>query len=216
MNPSIIDLAGYAASALVFLTFSMKTLFPLRVVAIASNVAFLSYGYLAGLTPILILHGLLLPLNVLRTWELLQLQNKIKEALQTPPSIEILLPHMTKKKVDSGTVICRIGEAADRLYYIADGSVRIAEVDKIIEAGALFGEIGLFTADQTRTATVIAEEPTELYWIDREVVHRLYQAHPEFGLVLTRLVAERLAENQSELLARLETLSSDAGAKQDS
>ena len=38
------ELVGYLASALVFATFYMKTMMPLRAVAIASNVAFISYG----------------------------------------------------------------------------------------------------------------------------------------------------------------------------
>ena len=41
---------GYIASALVFATFWMQTMLPLRVVAIASNVAFAGYGWLVGIT----------------------------------------------------------------------------------------------------------------------------------------------------------------------
>ena len=57
------EIIGYLASALVFATFYMKTITPLRAVAVASNVAFISYGYLGGMTPILILHAALLPLK---------------------------------------------------------------------------------------------------------------------------------------------------------
>jgi hypothetical protein len=39
----MIDIFGYAASILVFVTFCMKDMVPLRVVALASNVAFLVY-----------------------------------------------------------------------------------------------------------------------------------------------------------------------------
>ena len=46
------ELVGYLASALVFATFYMKTMMPLRAVAIASNVAFISYGYVGGMAPI--------------------------------------------------------------------------------------------------------------------------------------------------------------------
>jgi CRP/FNR family cyclic AMP-dependent transcriptional regulator len=37
---------------------------PLRCVAIASNLAFIAYGALADLGPVLVLHLLLLPVNV--------------------------------------------------------------------------------------------------------------------------------------------------------
>ncbi|MEN0001599.1 MAG: cyclic nucleotide-binding domain-containing protein, partial [Pseudomonadota bacterium] len=85
----MIDLAGYAAAALVFLTFSMKTLMALRLVAIASNVAFLVYGYMADLTPIVILHGLLLPLNLYRAWEQQLLLRRIKDAFRAPVSADV-------------------------------------------------------------------------------------------------------------------------------
>ncbi|MEM1378138.1 MAG: cyclic nucleotide-binding domain-containing protein, partial [Pseudomonadota bacterium] len=93
--PTLIDLVGYLAAALVFLTFSMKTLMPLRLIAIASNVAFLVYGFFAALTPILILHGLLLPLNVFRTWEHHNLRKRIQSALLKEPSVEVLMPFMS-------------------------------------------------------------------------------------------------------------------------
>src|SRR5262245_26720970 len=57
---------GYVASALVFATFWMRTMLPLRLVAIASNVAFIGYGSLVGIKPVLMLHLSLLPMNVYR------------------------------------------------------------------------------------------------------------------------------------------------------
>jgi len=64
------DFTGYVASALVLLTFMTKDMRLLRVVALFSNLAFISYGALAWLPPVLGLHLLLLPLNVLRLKEL--------------------------------------------------------------------------------------------------------------------------------------------------
>ena len=60
MNP---DTIGYLAAGLVFVTFCMRSMVPLRLVAIASNVAFIAYAYLGQLTPVLILHGLLMVVN---------------------------------------------------------------------------------------------------------------------------------------------------------
>jgi hypothetical protein len=57
---------GYLASALVLTTFWMRAMLPLRAIAIASNVAFISYGLLADIRPVLLLHLLLLPLNLIR------------------------------------------------------------------------------------------------------------------------------------------------------
>ena len=60
MNP---DTIGYLAAGLVFATFCMRSMVPLRLVAIASNVAFIAYAYLGELTPVLVLHGLLMVVN---------------------------------------------------------------------------------------------------------------------------------------------------------
>jgi len=65
-----IDAIGYLAASLVFATFWMRSMSTLRGVAIASNLAFIAYGYIGDLMPVLLLHLLLLPVNVLRFSEL--------------------------------------------------------------------------------------------------------------------------------------------------
>jgi CRP/FNR family transcriptional regulator, cyclic AMP receptor protein len=62
----VTDALGYFASALVLLTFHASDMRALRLLAIASNAAFIAYAWSAGLAPVLALHLLLLPLNVLR------------------------------------------------------------------------------------------------------------------------------------------------------
>ncbi len=57
---------GYLASALVLTAFWMRAMLPLRAIAIASNVAFISYGLQTGIMPVLLLHLLLLPMNLIR------------------------------------------------------------------------------------------------------------------------------------------------------
>ena len=60
------ELIGYLASLLVLVTFCMSGMVALRALAIASNVAFIGYAALAGISPVLLLHALLLPMNVYR------------------------------------------------------------------------------------------------------------------------------------------------------
>jgi hypothetical protein len=61
-----VNVAGYIAFALVFSAFYMKDMVSLRALAICSNIAFLVYGSSMHLTPVIVLHALLLPLNILR------------------------------------------------------------------------------------------------------------------------------------------------------
>jgi hypothetical protein len=61
-----VDLAGYVASSLVFMTFYMRGMVSLRLVALCSNVAFLIYAFSLHLAPIAILHSALIPMNISR------------------------------------------------------------------------------------------------------------------------------------------------------
>lgn len=73
------DFAGYLASTMVLLTFMTKDMRLLRVVAIFSNIAFITYGFLAWIPPVLCLHVLLLPVNATRLRDLL-----IEEGFRAP------------------------------------------------------------------------------------------------------------------------------------
>ena len=66
------DALGYVAAGLVFATFCAQRMALLRVLAIASNVAFIGYGFLEGLWPILILHSAMLPINIRRYQQLVR------------------------------------------------------------------------------------------------------------------------------------------------
>lgn len=69
MDPRIAECIGYLGAALVFGAFWTRDMLPLRVVAIASNLAFMVYGAVTGALPVLLLHAALLPLN---GWRLVQ------------------------------------------------------------------------------------------------------------------------------------------------
>ena len=64
------QLVGYLASSLVLSTFLTTDMRFLRLVAILSNIAFLTYGALTGIAPVICLHSMLLPLNIFRLLQL--------------------------------------------------------------------------------------------------------------------------------------------------
>jgi hypothetical protein len=66
------DIVGYWASTMVFLTFVTTDMRLLRILAIFSNVAFLSYGLLVWLPPVFCLHLILLPINIVRLHQILR------------------------------------------------------------------------------------------------------------------------------------------------
>jgi CRP/FNR family cyclic AMP-dependent transcriptional regulator len=188
-------IAGWLASLLVFSTFFMKTMAPLRLVAIASNVAFMSYavlglvyGVFEQLYPILALHACLLPLNVARLRQLRRLVDAIGGA-SDEEAIQALVPYMKTESRASGDVVFRLGDAADKLYVIQDGCVVFPEIGKQVRAGAVFGEVGLFAERGTRSLTAVCENECRLSAITKHEALALYYQNPRISMFLIRLVA---------------------------
>jgi hypothetical protein len=194
---------GYLASALVFLTFCMKTMVPLRVVAIASNVAFISYGFLEGLYPVLVLHLILLPLNIHRTFQMLRLVKQVEEAAKGNLSIEWLEPFMKKLSRRQGEILFRKGDEADGLYCILSGEVTLQEIGETLGRGKLLGEIGLFAPDGRRTLTARCASDVELLWTTRKELAQLCHQNPRMSFHLLTLITRRLTSDIRRLEASM-------------
>jgi CRP/FNR family transcriptional regulator, cyclic AMP receptor protein len=76
-------ISGYVASALVLLTFVAKDIRVLRTVAIFSNLAFITYGTIEWLPPVLFLHMVLLPLNIVRLAEIVRDSRATDDPIQS-------------------------------------------------------------------------------------------------------------------------------------
>jgi hypothetical protein len=189
------EAAGYVASLLVFCTFYMKTMIPLRAVAIGSNVAFLAYGLLGGLYPVVALHAALLPLNAARLLQMRRLIRRVREAAAGDLTMDWLMPFMARRRFPPGHVLFRAGDQADLLYVVLQGSIRLTELDVVLGPGRLMGEIGVLSPHGLRTATAVCEGDVELGFISSDKVRELYYQNPTFGFYLIQLVIRRLLEN---------------------
>ena len=67
----VIDILGYAASGLTLATFAQRDMLPMRVLALGANVCFIGYGAMGMYLPVLILHLVLFPINLVRLHTLL-------------------------------------------------------------------------------------------------------------------------------------------------
>jgi len=193
------EIAGYLASALVFATFYMKTMIPLRAVAVASNVAFISYGYLGGMTPILVLHMALLPLNLWRLQQTRHLVKKVRLAMEGDLSFDWVMPYMTNRSFAVGETIFRRGDAARELFLITAGTVRLTELRVEIGKGSMVGEIGLFSPHKARVGTAVAVTAVDVLAIAEDRVIALFNDNREFGFYLVALITKRLISNFEEL-----------------
>ncbi|HKZ19345.1 MAG TPA: cyclic nucleotide-binding domain-containing protein [Acidimicrobiia bacterium] len=195
-------ITAWVAAFLVFSSFFMKTMIPLRIVAIVSNVAFITYALL-GITygifdrvyPILVLHACLLPLNVLRLRQLRRLTAAVQQATHEDV-LQSLIPYMKTETQPKGTVLFRQGDPADRFYMIQEGRVLFPEIEKRIGPGEVFGEVGLFAPQGVRALSAICEEACRLSVISGEKVLELYYQNPKFGLFLIRLVSGLVIEDR--------------------
>jgi CRP/FNR family cyclic AMP-dependent transcriptional regulator len=195
-----IVIAAWLAALLVFFSFFMKTMIPLRVVAITSNVAFivyallgLEYGIFGRVYPILVLHSSLLPLNVLRLRQVRRLINAVNSA-STSEALECLVPYMTGERHSSGETLFSKGDVADKLYVIEEGTIFLTEPGKRLSREAVFGEVGLFAPRGIRSVTAVCEGDCRLYAITKDKVLELYFENPRFGFFLIRMVSA-LAED---------------------
>jgi hypothetical protein len=79
------DVLGFAAALLTLAAFAQRRMLPMRMAAIAANVAFISYGWLGGHWPVLALHLMLLPLNLQRfTGEFARRSPEREQASEAP------------------------------------------------------------------------------------------------------------------------------------
>ncbi len=193
----IFQIIGYVSSVLVFSAFYMKTMIPLRIVAICSNFTFITYALLGGLYPILVLHSVLLPLNVHRLRQMLKLIKKVKEASQGGNNLEFLTPYMTSEEYESGQILFNKGDKADKIYFIKNGDIVLPEIQKGMGAGATLGEVGIFAPDNVRACSAVASGKVEALTITSEKVLQLYYQNPTFGFFLIRTIAE-IASKGSE------------------
>ncbi len=201
MDAHVGQALGYVASALVLTTFYMSTMGHLRMVAIASNVAFVVYGAVMGLTPILVLHSVLLPLNVLRLWQLRCLEKKLRAARAADFDPGPLIKHFRSVHVAQGTVLFRQGDPADCAYYITSGTVRLPELNREMGPGGFFGELGALGDDHQRTASAECATDCELHQIMEADLARAFYESPQFAFGVIRLVIGRLKWSAARITA---------------
>lgn len=196
---------GFIGGALYIFSHYMKTMVPLRICEIASNALFVVYGAMYPSYPTLVLYGLLVPLNSLRLYEMLQLIKRVRVASATDLSIDWLKPFMHKHSFKHGELLFHKGDHADEMYFIVSGACRVVELDLHLPPGHLVGELGFLTAAHQRTQSVECVEDTMMLAISYEKLRELYFQNPTFGLYFLNLTSKRLLENVARMEQKFET-----------
>ena len=187
-----IDAAGYVASALVFATFCMRTMIALRVAAIGSNICFIGFGIAAHVYPVLLLHVVLLPLNVIRTIEMIRLTKRVEVAAKGDLSFDPIKPFMKTERHAAGEILFRKGDFADRMFVISVGNLIVEGINITLGPGDLVGEIGVFSSEQVRTSTVRCLSDVESMSIAKQHMAEICFQNPGISFYLLSLITNRL------------------------
>jgi CRP-like cAMP-binding protein len=187
------------AAGLVIATLSMRTMVPLRVIGIASNIAFVTYGILFHSYPTIVLHGILFPLNIYRLREMLNLIKQVQAASKGDMSLDWLKPFMSQRPIKSGEILFSKGDEAHHLYFVVRGRLHLREIGIDILPGAVVGELGMLAPSRMRTQTLECAESGSVLEITYNKIEELYYQNPKFGFYFLRLSTARLFENIGRL-----------------
>jgi len=193
------EIVGYVASALLLATFSVRTMIPLRILGIGSCVAFWIYGVLNGLVPIIILHTILIPVNVYRYFEMQRLTRDMRDAAESTNGFAAFRPFFTAVSLPAGTTLFEKGDAADNMYVLTSGRVRLPDFGVDVGPGELVGEVGMFAPTGQRMTTAVCTEDCRLGRITRDRVRELVFQNPRIGFQLIGVVTGRLLEDLRRL-----------------
>ncbi len=195
--------AGVAAGLTISSSF-VKTMVPLRWLAVCSNVGFLAYGLLHPSFVMALMHGVLLPINCVRLAEMKRLTARVYAATSSKDTSAVWLkPYMKSTRLKPGTILFHKGDEAEHLYILAEGRVEFIEIGVTIGPGQMFGEIAFFAPDKRRTLSARCTEECLILSINQSTVRQLYYQNPAFGFEIVGLVANRLSADVARLQDQL-------------
>lgn len=184
---------GAIGALLMVVSNLMKRMVWLRVFALAANAFFIVQFAIEHNWILVGLQGTLLSINVWRLWALRRLLLSLEEVNADSSVRDWLLPQMKKRKFKAGTTLFRKGDFANELFYIQSGTIRVVEIDRTLGPGSVIGEIGIFSADHLRTASIVCDTAVVAYTMTDEAAYLLYVQNPQIGFYLIRLIIQQLS-----------------------
>lgn len=111
---------------------------------------------------------------------------------------------------NSGDIIFEEGSQADRFYIVADGAVEVWKDYKLPdkdllalhEQGHLFGEMALID-ELPRSATVLAKEPTRLFYIGRDDFHTIIRDNSKIAISILKSVSDMVRKSNDYFVDNL-------------
>lgn len=200
------------ASVFVVATLSMRTMIPLRVFAILTNIVLIGTAVPTHNYLVIVVQSVVLVLNSYRLHQMLQLIRDVKKSVNSDLSMEWLKPFMTERKCSVGEMLFYKDEKAEDMLYIVSGRFRLVESGIEFPVGAIVGELGMLSPSKVRTQSLECIEAGMILSVSYSKVEELYVQNPAFGFYFLRLSSARLFENIRKLEDRLAQQASPASA----
>ena len=191
------------ASVFVVATTTMRTMIPLRVFGILTNIVLIATAVPAHNYLIILVQTVVLVVNSYRLHQMLQLVRDVKKSVNSDLSMEWLKPFMTERKCAAGDVLFYKDEKAEDMLYIVSGRFKLVESGIELPVGAIVGELGMLSPSNVRTQTLECVEAGLILSVSYTKVEELYVQNPAFGFYFLRLASARLFQNIAALEQRL-------------
>ncbi len=123
-----------------------------------------------------------------------------------PDVLEQLRTNLTVRALPKGDLLFSQGDPSNELFVISEGRIAIAtrssdgreSMVAVLEAGGLFGELGLFD-DEPRSADARALPDSEVLALAYDDLRAVLQTRPEILWVIVKLLAQRLRATDEAL-----------------
>ena len=125
--------------------------------------------------------------------------------------VDILFSHMIRVEIEGSDILFEQNDPEDGFYMLETGSMTALigtsengfKRVKKFRPGSLLGELSAYTAERTRTATVIADEDSVLYFLSSDSMARLDSVNLKLAASIHELVARTLAGRVAYMNRRL-------------
>lgn len=141
------------------------------------------------------------------------LRQQLVELLAESAAVETLLPYLEREEITPGSFLMRRGDPPDALYFVESGQVT-AQMEgadgqplrlETMMGGRVVGELGFYLGSE-RTADVVVDVPSVVYWLTRQSLHLMEQQNPEAASTLHHLITRLLAERVTHLIRVVEAI----------
>jgi SulP family sulfate permease len=126
---------------------------------------------------------------------------------------DIFIQFLSRMELSEGDVVYQQGDPSDDLCFIVQGRLSAITETKTgsnirllsMNAGAIVGEMGLYTGEP-RSATVVAETDSILYFLSQHALDRINDNHPKIKLLFDNFIIRRLINRLNQKTSELKNL----------